>query len=561
MADGGYDIADYRAIDPSFGTLAEAERADRRGARAAASARSSTSSRTTSPTSTRGSRRRSPPRPARPSASGSGSARAGARRRRAAQRLAVDLRRRRLDPHDERGRHAGRVVPAPVRPRAARPQLERTPTSGASTRTCCGSGSTAASPACGSTRPRCWSRIRSCPRSARHRGRASTRTPTATSCTTIYRRWRGDRRLLRRAARARRRGLDARRRALRPLPAARRAAHRVQLRLPGLPVGCRRRCATRSSRRSPRTRRSGRPATWVLSNHDVTRPVTRYGRADTSFAFEAKRAGTPTDLALGTRRARAAALLAMALPGSLYIYQGEELGLPEVEDIPDDRRQDPMWLRSGGVDPGRDGCRVPLPWSGDRPPYGFSRDGRRAPWLDPPDDWAQLTVEAETRTPARCSRSTARACAYDAPTRGRGRPRSTGSPGPRRSSLRAGASGFICLVNFGPEPVPLPAGASVLLASNDLEGGLAAPRHDRLAAPDSAGARAGNAAHLTGHMRRHRSQAHETRRVAMKSIRKATRTTALRGRARWPCCCDVDARSRRRHSSASLERLRSAWPR
>ncbi len=76
------------------------------------------------------------------------------------------------------------------------------------------------------------------------------------------------------------------------------------------------------------------PATWVLSNHDVTRPVTRYGRADSSFAFESKRAGTPADLALGTRRARAAALLAMALPGSMYVYQGEELGLPEVEDIP-----------------------------------------------------------------------------------------------------------------------------------------------------------------------------------------------------------------------------------
>ncbi len=77
----------------------------------------------------------------------------------------------------------------------------------------------------------------------------------------------------------------------------------------------------------------GAPATWVLSNHDVTRPVTRYGRADTSFAFESKREGTPTDLQRGTRRARAAALLAMALPGSMYVYQGEELGLPEVEDI------------------------------------------------------------------------------------------------------------------------------------------------------------------------------------------------------------------------------------
>ena len=141
------------------------------------------------------------------------------------------------------------------------------------------------------------------------------------------------------------------------------------------------------------------PTTWVLSNHDVTRPVTRYGRADTAFAFESKRAGTPTDLELGTRRARAAALLAMALPGSMYVYQGEELGLPEVEDIPSDRRQDPMWLRSGGVDPGRDGCRIPLPWAGDRPPYGFSGPSDR-PWLDPPEGWARLTVEAQSENAA-----------------------------------------------------------------------------------------------------------------------------------------------------------------
>src|SRR5690348_12880611 len=132
--------------------------------------------------------------------------------------------------------------------------------------------------------------------------------------------------------------------------------------------------------------------TWVLSNHDVTRPVTRYGREDTAFAFETKRAGTPTDLERGTRRARAAALLTMALPGSMYVYQGEELGLPEVEDIPDHLRRDPMWHRSGGVDPGRDGCRVPIPWSGAEPPYGFS-DGGVVPWLEQPGDWGSLTVE------------------------------------------------------------------------------------------------------------------------------------------------------------------------
>src|SRR6202020_3204399 len=85
------------------------------------------------------------------------------------------------------------------------------------------------------------------------------------------------------------------------------------------------------------------PATWVLSNHDVARPVTRYGRADTRFAFETKREGTPTDLVRGERRARAAALLAMALPGSMYIYQGGEPGLPALENMPTDRPRATMW--------------------------------------------------------------------------------------------------------------------------------------------------------------------------------------------------------------------------
>jgi alpha-glucosidase len=211
------------------------------------------------------------------------------------------------------------------------------------------------------------------------------------------------------------------------------------------------------------------PATWVLSNHDVTRPVTRYGRDDTSFAFESKRAGTPTDLRRGLRRARAAALLAMALPGSLYVYQGEELGLPEVEDIPGERKQDPMWLRSGGVDPGRDGCRIPIPWSGDAPPYGFSPDGIPT-WLDQPNDWAALTVEAESNDPG------SMLSLYRAGLRLRKQaPWGAGafrwvSPGDDVLAFARGDA-FACLVNFGPKPVALPAGAEVVIASNDLEGG------------------------------------------------------------------------------------------
>jgi alpha-glucosidase len=212
------------------------------------------------------------------------------------------------------------------------------------------------------------------------------------------------------------------------------------------------------------------PATWVLSNHDVTRPVTRYGRADTRFAFETKRAGTPTDLLRGTRRARAAALLAMALPGSMYVYQGEELGLPEAENIPSDRRQDPMWHRSGGVDPGRDGCRVPIPWSGAKPPYGFSPNEEVRLWLDQPGDWAPLSVEAQTDDPA------SMLSLYRAGLRVRREaPWGVGSE-PRwleyGDDVIAFARGdrFLCIVNFGPEPVELPAGADVLLGSAALVG-------------------------------------------------------------------------------------------
>jgi alpha-glucosidase len=138
--------------------------------------------------------------------------------------------------------------------------------------------------------------------------------------------------------------------------------------------------------------------TWVLANHDVDREVSRYGRADTSFDLDARDHSQPVDLELGTRRARASALLTMALPGAMYIYQGEELGLWEVEDIPDDKRQDPIWRRTGGADPGRDGCRVPLPWTGNEPPFGFSQG--HEPWLPQPKEWRELTVEAESGDPA-----------------------------------------------------------------------------------------------------------------------------------------------------------------
>ena len=220
----------------------------------------------------------------------------------------------------------------------------------------------------------------------------------------------------------------------------------------------------------------GAPATWVLSNHDVTRPVTRYGRADSSFAFTTKRFGTESDLAVGTRRARAAALLAAALPGSIYIYQGDELGLPEAENIPLSLLQDPMHYRSGGVDPGRDGCRVPLPWRGTGPSFGFSPDDAEAtPWLPQPGDWGPLSVESELDD------SDSMLSLYRSALRLRRLETGLGD-GPLTwisagNDVLAFSRGerFASVTNLASGPVPLPEHSEVLLVSNELQNGLLPP--------------------------------------------------------------------------------------
>jgi len=217
----------------------------------------------------------------------------------------------------------------------------------------------------------------------------------------------------------------------------------------------------------------GAPATWVLSNHDVTRPVTRYGQADSSFAFATRRAGVPSNIELGRKRARAAALLAAALPGSLYIYQGEELGLEEVQDLPLDQLQDPMYLRSGGTDPGRDGCRVPLPWAGTSSPFGFSPAGAVGdPWLPQPNRWAELTVEAQQRNPhsmLSLYRTMLRIRRSD-PDLGDGHLQWL----PSADDVLAFARGerFICITNFSRVPIELPSGCLLLLASADASDGF-----------------------------------------------------------------------------------------
>jgi alpha-glucosidase len=214
----------------------------------------------------------------------------------------------------------------------------------------------------------------------------------------------------------------------------------------------------------------GAPATWVLSNHDVTRPVTRYGREDSSFDFAAKRFGTPSDLALGTRRARAAALLVAALPGALYVYQGDELGLPEA-DVPRELIQDPMHFRSDGVDPGRDGCRVPLPWTRTGSSLGFGPDDGSAPWLPQPTSWRDYSVQAQDGDPDSMLTLYRRALHLRRDLDAlHGEDLTWRDVGGDGVLAFARGPGFACVVNLGTTPVPLPDGATVLLASGPADG-------------------------------------------------------------------------------------------
>jgi alpha-glucosidase len=217
-------------------------------------------------------------------------------------------------------------------------------------------------------------------------------------------------------------------------------------------------------------RDAGAPATWVLSNHDVARQVSRLGRPGAKGHTLADLTPVETlDRELGTRRARAAAMLMLALPGCAYVYQGEELGLWEVEDLPEDLLQDPTWERSGHTDRGRDGCRVPLPWSGTASPFGFGPEGSQ-PWLPQPADFAGVTVEAEEADPG------SMLALYRAALRLRrdhpGDGTLTWWPSEPGVLTFDRGPGLTCVVNLTDEPVALPPGAEVLLASGPLDGRL-----------------------------------------------------------------------------------------
>lgn len=221
---------------------------------------------------------------------------------------------------------------------------------------------------------------------------------------------------------------------------------------------------------------SGASSTWVFSNHDVVRHATRYGlprgggkHAKGQDGKGWLLAGAPVeelDVELGLRRARAATLLMLALPGSAYLYQGEELGLQEVAEIPDAERQDPTFFRNKGVEIGRDGCRVPLPWAPEGTSFGFGAGGAHLPqpaWFSRYAVAAQDGVEDSTLELYRKALKLRR----ELQTSEELQWQESGSADVLRFS-RPG--GWQTVTNFGDAPVNLPAG-EVLVSSGPLDGG------------------------------------------------------------------------------------------
>jgi len=220
--------------------------------------------------------------------------------------------------------------------------------------------------------------------------------------------------------------------------------------------------------------RQGSSTTWVLSNHDVVRHATRYGlppeeqpAAGIARTWLLSGGAAPgLDRGLGLRRARAAILLVLALPGSAYLYQGEELGLGEVPDIPAWLIQDPVFFRSRGADKGRDGCRVPLPWVTGGPSFGFGPGPAHLPqpaWFGP------LSVETQERDPESTLLLYRQALSW----RRKLLPTAESMewmPGTGEQVLHLGRpGGWRSVTNFGPGPIPLPAG-NVIVSSAPVEG-------------------------------------------------------------------------------------------
>ncbi len=201
------------------------------------------------------------------------------------------------------------------------------------------------------------------------------------------------------------------------------------------------------------------PCTWVLSNHDVWRHVSR-------LAPENPQGNQ--DLSTGMARARAASLIMLALPGSAYLYQGEELGLPEVLDLPAQSRQDPIFARTDGAALGRDGCRVPLPWTAQPPTFGFNSTGQS--WLPQPDMWGELSVETQLRDADSCLSMYRQALALraDESIFNEGTLEWLSSPVDTIAFRRPGRDSVIAVMNLSDEPLTWMAQKLLLASSSQV---------------------------------------------------------------------------------------------
>ncbi len=221
----------------------------------------------------------------------------------------------------------------------------------------------------------------------------------------------------------------------------------------------------------------GAPPTWVLSNHDVVRHVSRFGRPPRGWGNGQRYViEGPLDLELGQKRARAAAMLTLSLPGGCYVYQGDELGLAQVEDLPDEALRDPIWENSGRTQRGRDGCRVPLPWSDESAPFGFSPSGLgNETWLPQPASWAGSTVADQGGTANSMLNFYREALSIRGELAALGDGALSWNESPSEVLDFSRAPGFRCLVNLSKSSVPLPSKAKVLLASVQLTDGELPP--------------------------------------------------------------------------------------
>ncbi|MGP5197370.1 glycoside hydrolase family 13 protein [Arthrobacter rhombi] len=231
------------------------------------------------------------------------------------------------------------------------------------------------------------------------------------------------------------------------------------------------------------------PPTWVLSNHDTVRHCSRFGLTDpTSFPKGIAAQDEQPDEALGAARGRAAALIMFALPGSAYIYQGDELTLPEHTTLADELRQDPSFFRTQGAERGRDGCRIPMPWTADEPGLGFSAVGNDAgtqapaaadPWLPQPESYTRYAADQQVGVEGSAFELYRSVLSHRAERElGRGRLAWAPNNAPAEGVLSYTNGTLQVLANLGTKPVEVPAGMSVLAASGPAvrtEHGLLSP--------------------------------------------------------------------------------------